>query len=922
MTTVFERFADGPQPTSVTISDEGSAKKTELAYTTQDGVSLLTEVKEYPNTGETSYRVTKTVYNNDPNYSSRHIFGLPQTVSVYRGSDTTNPIAVTQFAYDEPAYFDPASFSAFQHDAANYGGHFIGRANLTSVMQQEIPGGGSRAISRVKYDKTGQPTEAYDVANNVTRFYYEDNFLPGQSVEQTHALLTRTQDSDGYWSGVRYDCNTGLPAESHHITGQTGDGVQENTVSYEYDSFDRPSAINRPDGGSTTYSYWDNWLAVAEYTLIDASQYYYRYTANTGDGRSRWQGGDHPDGTGDKFWIEKYEFDAGGRATRVCNVTAVTSDGTPIDENATEGYYYTTIIFDALDRQTEIQHPDQNKVFYTYEGCGCAGGWTVTSRDERGRKRRQIYDFLGRLCRGQELNSSDEVYSQARCFYDERDLLLRIEHSDGDEARHQDRTFEVDGYGRLWKETSPEKGLVEYSYKLNDQLASVTDARGIIVTYDYNGRGLLTQVLYSDETPDVFYEYGEYGERLWMQEKDLNGNEIGRTDYGYDQYKRLRSETRGINEFPGVFRVEYEYNLAGLPTKLIYTVNGLIRQVNYAYNLAGALRSVGTDLITGDATNNIASGYDYLASAALMSVNYGNGRKLSLGYDLKRSQLNSLQLKRTNDTDPILSLTYDYYTGGGGSDGNNGRIRHSDDLINGLFTADFSYDEYNRLTGYGPNNQRSYSFDPWGNLLGVSSSTGGGEEPNYSLSYETSATGAPLNNRIGNAGYSYDNAGNTTGDGIQAFTFDGANRLKTAGGQNSSYDYDGDGRRVKQSNSSGTIYYLWSSLLGEPVIELDGGGGMYRIYLYSPGGQLMGLQGNDGVFYWVHGDQLGSARMLTDTSGVEAYRAAFDPHGQVLEEIPPGNYINSHKFTGYERDWATGIDNAKSRAVITSEGGS
>ncbi len=240
--------------------------------------------------------------------------------------------------------------------------------------------------------------------------------------------------------------------------------------------------------------------------------------------------------------------------------------------------------------------------------------------------------------------------------------------------------------------------------------------------------------------------------------------------------------------------------------------------------------------------------------------------------------------------------------------------------IDGLFTADFSYDEYNRLTGYGPNNKRSYNFDPWGNLLSVTSSTGGGEEPNYSLSYETNATGAPLNNRIGNAGYSYDNAGNMTSDGIQVFTFDGANRLKTAGGQNSNYDYDGEGWRVKQTNSSGTIYYLWSGLLGEPVIELDGGGGMYRVYLYSPGGQMIGLQGSDGGFYWAHQDHLGSTRRLTDASGAVAYKAAFDPHGQVLEEVPAGSYLNSHKFTGYERDWATGIDNAKARGYHYKRG--
>jgi hypothetical protein len=38
---------------------------------------------------------------------------------------------------------------------------------------------------------------------------------------------------------------------------------------------------------------------------------------------------------------------------------------------------------------------------------------------------------------------------------------------------------------------------------------------------------------------NAYYDYGEYGERLWMEERDTQGLVIGRTDYGYDQYRRL-----------------------------------------------------------------------------------------------------------------------------------------------------------------------------------------------------------------------------------------------------------------------------------------------------------------------------------------------------------------------------------------------
>ncbi|MGH9766052.1 MAG: RHS repeat domain-containing protein [Blastocatellia bacterium] len=187
------------------------------------------------------------------------------------------------------------------------------------------------------------------------------------------------------------------------------------------------------------------------------------------------------------------------------------------------------------------------------------------------------------------------------------------------------------------------------------------------------------------------------------------------------------------------------------------------------------------------------------------------------------------------------------------------------------------------------------------------------------MSYATNGTGAPLNNRINNAGYDYDAAGNMTNAG--SYAYDAASRLKTAAGGNS-YDYDGDGNRVKQTNGSGTVYYLWSSLLGEPVAELTSGG-LYRAHVYGPGGgQMIAMQSYDGGFYWAHTDHLGSGRKLTNTSGTVVYRGEFDPHGQSLYEwhATGQTYLNSHKYTGYERDWATNLDNAKARTFNHNRG--
>ena len=79
------------------------------------------------------------------------------------------------------------------------------------------------------------------------------------------------------------------------------------------------------------------------------------------------------------------------------------------------------------------------------------------------------------------------------------------------------------------------------------------------------------------------------------------------------------------------------------------------------------------------------------------------------------------------------------------------------------------------------------SYDRYGNR----SIVGGG------LSFNTT------NNRITNAGYVYDSAGNLTNDGLLSYGFDGENKIKSVDGGNDVYRYDGDGNRVRKNFGAG-----------------------------------------------------------------------------------------------------------------------
>jgi hypothetical protein len=193
----------------------------------------------------------------------------------------------------------------------------------------------------------------------------------------------------------------------------------------------------------------------------------------------------------------------------------------------------------------------------------------------------------------------------------------------------------------------------------------------------------------------------------------------------------------------------------------------------------------------------------------------------------------------------VLYNQYDYYNGGN----NNGRIQKITDNMDSFFTTTYNYDDLNRLTSASAlAYNRSYTYDAWANLL-TTSGTGPNEwgftpttNYSYTLNYATNGSGAPLNNRLSNVGQSYDNAGNMAVDlNGHVYSYDAANRIKSITG-NKFMEYDGDGHRVHSDESAignTNLWYLYSSVLGQPVVELGSTGGVYRAYVYSPGGGLV-----------------------------------------------------------------------------------
>jgi RHS repeat-associated protein len=116
------------------------------------------------------------------------------------------------------------------------------------------------------------------------------------------------------------------------------------------------------------------------------------------------------------------------------------------------------------------------------------------------------------------------------------------------------------------------------------------------------------------------------------------------------------------------------------------------------------------------------------------------------------------------------------------------------------------------------------------------------------------------------------------------------------------YTYDGDGNRVRKSNSStGTLYwYMTPGIVGESDLS----GNLTDEYVFFDG-ERVARKSSNGVFYYFS-DHLKTASVITDASGNIKSESDFYPWGGELLFV--NNDSNHYKFTGKERDGETQLD--------------
>jgi RHS repeat-associated protein len=893
-----------PQVGTVQVStDGGSTSKT--VYTYSD-FARLNSVSEY-GFFSTPQRITTYNYLSDRHHINAGLIRLVSSVTVADNS-SGNPVTVAQtdFAYDETALTTYSGFSAPQHDPS-YDASFTYRGNVTTVTRHiGIP---SPTVAR---------TNAYDIYGNVVSATVDC------CQQQTFAFSSATgfaqPDSETDGSGTTLMTSWTYDPRLLLVLSVTNGDSQ--TTGYQYDSAWRLKQIQQPTGATTT-------------TNFDKD-------ANGNDQLSYTQQVNYTEGDGftQKTITTKSFFDGAGRVIRsgtgagasptALDTVAVVYDSLGRPSQQSNPYsgdasglggspVYTTNIYDALSRVTQVTLPGGNTLTTTFNGP------TTTTHDQANRPMQYQVDGLGRLTNITEpAPASGTLSFVTTCGYDMLDNLTSVN------KEGQTRTYQYDGLSRMTGQTTPEAGHVSFTYFDFGGVQSRTDARGVVTNYGYDGLNRLHTITYDlshaqpgvASTGAITINYNSITQKALIA-SIVDG--VGTETYSYDGFDRLTSKVRTIDGLS--YTTSYpQYNTAYQVTQVQYPVTG--RLLTIGYDSRGRLQQL------SDTASTYLSNLSYNSAGQALGFSLGNGVTESFGYDANRLQMTSLvATQQGQPVGNLMNLTYNYNAPAGQlgvntTAGNADQLVSAAGLIGGATeSASYLYNSLRRMfaaaqTSNGVYAERGYGWDHWGNLT-ASFSDINRTMPIQTISVQQS--GNVPTNRIQSVTttttvtYQYDSSGNVTYDGIHSYTYDAENRLVGVdmGSQNqTTYEYDYRNRRLKLVGPGGAVQeYVWE---GNQVLgQYDGNGNNQVDYILAGGTFIAKV--NFGTPYYFLRDRL-SERLRLDGSGNIQGRMGHLPYGGDFGE---SGQQERHHFTTYDRDdnnAPTGTDYAVNRQYAFAVG--
>ncbi len=561
--------------------------------------------------------------------------------------------------------------------------------------------------------------------------------------------------------------------------------------------------------------------------------------------------------------------------------------------------------YDTLERRTGITDPragiatvhynDKNQIDYTEDA---ATNQTIYAYDFGTALQSAIINALGETTlysyndRGQATVIDGSAQYPLRMNYDGHGLMTDL--------------YTLRGATNGWDRTQwlydPSTGLVtnklyadgngpSYTYTPSGKLATRTWARGITTTYSYDSAGSLTNTVYSDNTPSISVAYNRLGQKT--QVIDASGTNT----FTYNSLLQLTNEVN-VGQASSLSRLHDSFGRAsGITHNSDYAVS-------YAFDNLGRFTSV-SSAVPGVASGAVVVNYSYLPDSSFIS-GYTNNHGLAVSYDFEPNRNAKTQVLNEFGTNLVSSFDYTY-------DELMRRTQRVDEFggtgSTPSMTNDFGYNARSELTSaLMGTNGFDYAYDNIGNRNQTTEN--GGQTTDYLSSELNQYLSVTSVNSV--VTFQYDSDGNLTNDAVNAYAWNGENRLikvtpinPTTNNHQLIFSYDYMGRRTSKdvyewdssqsqwsnAKSLSFVYDGWNLISG--ICSPTSGSSSTNCFIWGLdlSQSLQGAGGVGGLLAVVEG---------RESSPSEPYFPAFDANGNVTDYVSTnGTAVAHYEYNPY-----------------------
>lgn len=790
---------------------------------------------------------------------------------------------------------------------------------LTGDVCGKCPDGN---VQEKTYDSDGFPDEVTDWEGNVTKTERNSRGL-------TETLTEAYGASEGRETTITWHSTYRLPTE---ISRPTHD------IEYSYDSSGNPTTVTITDGSASrtwtmTYNSYGQVLTIngPRTDVTDVTTFDY-YDCTTGD-----ECGQLESVTNALSQETTYDaYDASGRLTQMTDPNGLETSFTyddrgnmlTVTQTPTAGEpRVTTFTYDDAGQLATAEMPNGLELSYSYS----AAHYLTSVTDNLGNHIDYDYDAMGNLEDEDTYNSGSTLKRAIDYAYDLNYHLESITNG----GFETELTF--DDVGNLTDVTDPELAYTQHSYDALNRLDQTIDALSGVISYEYDAHGNLTSVTAANGA-NTTYEYDNL-DNLTEEDSpdrgtitythDAAGNVATMTDarnkvttYTYDELNRL-TEIELDNEDTITFQYDTGTNATGRLNK-ITDPSG---QTTWTYDNFGAVTQKAQ--IIGSVT--LTTEYEYDDEGRLTVITLPSGKEVTYGYS------DHLPVSVTVDTTTILSgATYDPFGPVNGWTWGNSTSHSRGFSTRGLLTSQsmvtdtrtLTYDDAGRpVTLDDARHDLSFDYNALGQITDFTASGSAPLPASQDFTYDENGNRETLvqdsttynysitayTNRLASTTgptaktFTYDAAGNVTGDNIHTYAYDDWGRLVSVDSGAVTYEHNGQGQRVKKDDGSDEILFAYDES-GALIGEYDDSGTAIQETVWFNGAPVAVLVGTDE--YYVHTDHLGTPRIITDGNTV-IWRWESDPFGTTAaQEDPDGDqtdFTYNLRFPGQYFDEETGI---------------